>query len=174
MVGLAVHIKNISNSLIGIIKTSNFVIKYNNIICTMYPVSYPQDKQLQKKAKHLWAYLKHLWASVKRSSQWIFFINIKYLLPSSSISLDNYILVWPWTCQSSQMSIHPYLCITTHLLMTLISCSNPTIYYRPRYWIRKPSPIKTRMTATRKYWKWKRGQREGWNQDNRGNGGEVK
>ena len=28
------------------------------------------------------------------------------------------------------------------------------------------------MTATRKYWKWKRGQREGWNQNNRGNGGD--
>ena len=41
MVGLAVHIKNTITSLIGIIKTSNFVIKYNNIICTMYPCFIP-------------------------------------------------------------------------------------------------------------------------------------
>ena len=135
MVGLAVHIKNTSTSLIGIIKTSDFVIKYNNIICTMYPVSYHQDKQLQMGISQgtLWACLKTPYAYLKRSSQWILFI--KYLLPSSSKSLENYILVyyiysiyrnWPWTYQSGQMSIilpypfvvdhfyrypnHPYLC----------------------------------------------------------------
>ena len=68
---------------------------------------------------------------------------------------------------------HPYLChYHTPAYNTYLLFHSHSLLEDPRYWIRKPSPIKTRMTATRIYWKWKRGQREGRNQNNRGNGGE--